>query len=462
MVVEIEDIFAAGQADVILTVEGTIVDPGTSVIADQAVISTLGSIGTQAQPLNTGLNSLILEISGNGDLFLYNDSANLTLQDVVLANGNIDITAKGNLFAQKVLLKTDWDTTGATPEANQIILRTAEGSGGTITVGEITGGTYASTEEEAALIRLDLLNTLLAQIDLTDPSATGIPKALTDPLTDEDGIPILDEEGEPIIVVHLELTEAEELAVIVANALEASVDPLILYEGDFVDLDGLPPITGHVAFILYTQLLDLLGIAYQASFVDDGTPGWATLAKERIFAETTGLLAMTKGLSSQGKVTLQSDNAIVNGAGAGVSIVADSVTLLAKSSISGLTMAVNTIENALSSQRGSVSLFDVDGFGELTPGLEMITASAGPLSVTAQAGFIVGNAFSRGPQAALSLTSAKYNLFVKETGSSLISEGDISLTAAGDVIVTGHVQADAKAWFDAGRYLSTFGQSALC
>jgi hypothetical protein len=434
--VEIHDLVATGEGDVTLAVEGTISQPDGSLAADGFTMSAFGSV-----ELKTNLSSLALEISGNGDLVVENTSGDLILENIVVTNGNIDVLAHGNLVARNVVLATDWNTTRIPPGANIITLRTAEGSGGAITVVNVSAGTYATSEEEAAAIRLEMLNTLLAGIDVT-----GIPADLLVDSTDS--------EGTPIQIVRLTMEQAQDLAAIVSVALAAATDPAVLVEADFADGTLM---TGNVAFLIFTRLLDHLDVAYEAVFGNDGngeTPA-------PVVSETLSLLTLTKQFSSQGKVSVQADGAIVNGAGAGVSIVADSVTLLAKSSVSGLTMAVNTIENAQSLLRGTVSLFDVDGIGELTPGLEMVTADAGPLSVTAQAGFIVGNAFSRGPGASLTLTSTNHSIFVKETGNSLISEGDITLNAAGDVILTGHVQANSKATFDAGRYLSTFGQEAL-
>ena len=80
-------------------------------------------------------------------------SADLTLEDVVLANGNVNVLTHGDLLAQNVVVKTDWNTTSAPPGPNEVNLRTAEGSGGTITVVNISGGIYATTPEEAAVIR---------------------------------------------------------------------------------------------------------------------------------------------------------------------------------------------------------------------------------------------------------------------------------------------------------------------
>ncbi|MEM4406983.1 MAG: hypothetical protein QXS68_08045, partial [Candidatus Methanomethylicaceae archaeon] len=459
--VEIYEIEASGDADIFLNVEGTIIDHGESIIADQVTISAFGSIGTESEPLKTELNSLVLEIKGNGDLFLENFSPDFTLEHIELANGSIDVLTHGNLFAQEVILKTDWNVTKNPPSPNEIILRTAEGSGGTITVGSIIGGTYASTEEEATQIRLDLLNSLLAEIDLTGISLSDIPSELRDPLTDEEGNPILDESGHPIMVVHLEMNEVEELAAIVANAINASTNPYVLNEVDFVDIDELPPITGHVAFFLYTKLLDVLGVAYEVSFADDGTPEWDEMFMKSVFTETTSLLTLTKGFTSQGKVKLQADGAI-SGPGEGkVGIVADEVELLASSSIGGLEMAVNTIKNLNSISNSSINVFDVDGIGQLSQGVEMINATGGPISVTAQNGLILNNARSKGPSASLTFASTSGSLFVRETGSSLISDGDITLSAAGDLVVTGHLVAPNILTLNAGRTLSTFEQKVL-
>jgi len=461
VIVEVYDIQASGDADVFLIVEGTIIDHGTSIVGDQASISSFGSIGSETEPLHTELNSLILNITGNGDLFLENSSADLTLEHLELANGSINLTTHGNLFAKEVILKTDWNTTDNPPSPNEIILRTAEGSGGTITIGSIIGGTYASTEEEAAVIRLEMLNSILSEVDLTGISLADIPSELRDTLTDEDGNPILDELGNPIKVVHLEMGEAEEISTIVANAMEASDDPYVLHESDFIDIDGLPPITGHVAFFIYTKLLDLLGVAYEASFADDGTPEYDEMFVKSTFSEATNLLTLTKGFTSQGKIMLQADGAI-SGPGAGkVGIVADEVMLLAKSSIGGLEMAVNTIKNLNSVSNSSISVSDVDGIGQLSRGVEMLNAEGGPISVISENGFIINNARSKGASASIVLSSTKGDIFVRETGGSIISDGDITLNSAGDLVVTGHLVAPNLLTLKAGGTLSTYEQEVL-
>jgi VCBS repeat-containing protein len=473
VVVEIGDIHAAGDADVILTVEGTIVDPGTSIVADQAEISAFGDIGADSQRLNTELNSLILEISGNGDLFLNNASAAFTLEEVVLANGSVDVTTNGDLLAKKIVLKTDWDVTDEPPSANQIILRTAEDSGGTITVVDITGGVYAADDAQAAEIRLRLLNAMLAKIDLDgDPEADppvpqippgDIPDELRDPLIDEEGNEILDKNGELIIVVHLEMDEANDLAAIIAGALAAvdpEVDPYVLDEADFSD-GTLPYMTGHVAFSLYLELLDALGVIYEASFEDDETPAWDHNRSEYVFSETTDLLGMTKGFTSQGKVLLEADGAIVGPGTGSVGIVAGDVTLIAEASITGLEMAVNTMTHVESISRAAISLFDVDGVGEATPGAELMEAIGGAITIATEGGFVLNNAHSIGSPLGMTLASTAGSMFIRETGSSLISDGPLNLNAAGDLTVTGHLVTPGQLSFVSGGSLTTFNQEVL-
>ncbi|HUT13706.1 MAG TPA: hypothetical protein VMY42_24675, partial [Thermoguttaceae bacterium] len=455
--VELHDIEAAGQADVELVVQGTITHPDGNLIADQLTVSTFGSVGTETAPLSTEVESLSVTIAGHGDLFVENTSADLTLADVELANGSVEVVTHGDLLAENVVLKTDWDSTAAPPSANEVVLRTAEGSGGTITVVNITGGVYAATPEEAAEARLNLLNAMLAEMDAT--TAAEIPEELKGTLTDEDDNPVLDEFGEPIVVVKLDLPEAEELAAIVAAALAAAEDPYVLDEADFTAVDPLSPMTGHVAFVIYTWLLDNLGVTYETTFTDDGSDEWDQTRQDRVFSETTGLLTLTKGLTSQGKVTLQADGGIAHGAGSEtVSIVADQVTLLAKTTISGLNLAVNTIEDASSLYAEAIGVFDRDGFGESSPGLELLNAEGGAVTVMAENGFVVDKATSHGTSNTLTLGSVNHNLFVRESGGSLHSDGDIVLSADGDLVVNDNLIAGKKIDLSTKGYLSTFGR----
>ncbi|MCP4711603.1 MAG: hypothetical protein GY869_23540, partial [Planctomycetes bacterium] len=454
---ELHNITATGDGDVELTIEGTMTHPDGVLIADQAVISSFGEIGTDLNPLNAIVNSLSIIITGDGDLEITNTSGDVVLDNIEIANGSLYVMAHGDILAQNIVLKTDWNTTTLPPSANEVILRTAEGSGGTITVVNITGGTYASTPEEAEAIRLRLLNSLLAEIDpLAYPD---IPAELQGPLTDEDDNPILDEQGDPQIVVKLDLAEAQDLGQIIAAAQLLAGDPYVLDEADFANGSTM---SAHVAFVVYTALLDVLGISYEASFVDDGSPEWDQTRLERVFSETTDLLKLTKKFTSQGKVTLEADGSIVNGApGDDVSIIADKVTLIADNSITGLNLAVNKIQELTSLNDDTISVFDKDGHGEMTEGMELVFADGGPINVESQNGLILNNAYSRGPSAGMTLSSANKSLFVRETGSSLISEGRLTLNAGGDLTITGHLVAEELLEITSVGVLSTFGQTVL-
>ncbi|KPK75706.1 MAG: hypothetical protein AMJ79_10150, partial [Phycisphaerae bacterium SM23_30] len=456
--VEVHSIQAAGAGDVIFNVEGTIDIPEGSIIADEIIINTFGDIGSGTKVLTTNASSLSFVITGKGDLYIENTSADLTLEYIELANGSLYVTTHGDLFAKEIILKTDWDATDEPPSANEVVLRTAEGSGGTITVGSIMGGIYADTPEKAAQERLKALNSLLAKIDPIDPD---IPAELQDPLTDEDDNPVLDEADEEIIVIQLDLGEAGEFTTIIETAIAASEEePFVIYEADFVDgLDPYTYITGHVAFLIYTGLLDVLGVAYDASH--DADPEWDNAKQERVFSEATDFLMMKKGFSSQGKVTLQADGSITGNGGGAVGIVADAMSLVAKGSIAGLDVAVNTIIQLTSVNNDTISVFDKDGLIDLSPGLELIDAVGGPITVQAEHGLILNDAHSKGPSADLILASTNSSLFVRETGSSLFSEGSLTLSAAGDLTVTGHLVAPELLTFNAGGSLSTFGQEVL-
>ena len=318
---------------------------------------------------------------------------------------------------------------------------------GEITVVSISGGLYAATPEEADEIRLSMINALLADIDMT-----GIPSSLRGILTDEEGNPVLDEEGQTIEVVKLDMPEAQDLSTIVAAAMAASVDPYVLYEADFPNGTTM---TGSVAFLIYTRLLDELGISYESVFEDDGSPEWDFTRQERTFSEATGLLTFSKQFTSQGVVELRAGAGIVGGT-SDVAIVAGTAALEAAGTITGLRMAVNTIDDASSSGQGSIDVEDVDGYGELTPGLELKNSEGGGISVTAENGIVIDHVTSHGASNTVAITSQFHNLFVRESGGSIHADGQIVLDAAGDLVVKDNLIAAEHITLNAGGYLSTF------
>ena len=436
--VELHDLQAAGAGDVTLIVEGSITHPDGLLVADTAIISAFSTT-----ELRTDVNRLEVKITGDGDLTVDNTSADLVLGDIDVSNGNITVQTTGNLTAENVVLRTDWNTTLATPAPNVISLE----ADGEMTVISVTGGIYAASPEEADEIRLSMINALLANIDMT-----GIPSSLRGILTDDEGNPVLDEEGLTIEVVKLDMSEAQDLSVIVSTAMAASADPNVLYEADFPNGSTM---TGSVAFLIYTRLLDELGIAYESVFEDDGSPEWTLTRQERTFSEATDLLTFSKQFTSQGVVQLRAGGGIVGGT-TDVAIVAGTVSLEATNAITGLRTAVNTIDYASSLGFDAIDIEDIDGYGELTPGLELNDTEGGSINVTAQNGFIVDHITSHGATNTVALTSTNYNLFVRESGGSIHAEGQIVLDAAGDLVVRDNLIAAEHITLSAGGYLSTF------
>ena len=419
-----------------------------------------------------------------------------------------------------MVVLTDWNVNRDPPSANVITLQ----SGGTLTVVHVSGGTYAANEEEAAQIRLDLLNAALSGV-----SIDGIPRVFVTRGTDA--------EGAAIDYVELLLTEAEDLAAIVEASLLGMPDPSVVdqtvfdtkglsllngrlraidpagipftyldlldgqahvrltlaqaeefarlvsaayvhagvgtpTESDFRSSLALPAMTAHVAWLmysrlhhgavmtgatawlLYTRLLDALGVAYTAVFGEDG--GEETPAP--VFSEAKALLTLKKDFTSAGEVKLYAGGAIQNGAGVGiVSIVAGKALLRAQSTISGLYLAVNTMEEVKSISHSTINVFDVDGIGELSLGVELLKAEGGAVTVMANGGLVVEHADSFGALNTLTLGSVHSNLYVKDTGGSLHSEGGIVLTAAeGDLTVGDDLIAGQRIELIAGWYLGTF------
>ena len=248
------------------------------------------------------------------------------------------------------------------------------------------------------------------------------------------------------------MAEAQDLSAIVAAAMAASADPYVLYEADFPNGTTM---TGSVAFLIYTRLLDELGISYESVFEDDGSPEWDFTRQERTFSEATSLLTFSKQFTSQGVVRLSAGEGIVSGT-EGVAVVAGTASLEAGDAITGLKMAVNTIEDASSAGRDSIDIEDVDGYGELTPGLELKNTEGGGISVTAENGFVVDHVTSHGASNTVALTSVNYNLFVRESGGSIHADGEIVLDAAGDLVVQDNLIAAERITLNAGGYLSTF------
>ena len=238
--VTLHDVHAAGAGDITLAVEGTITQPDGCLIADLATISAFGAVS-----LRTQVNSLDIEIAGEGDLTVNNSRIGaLILQSVEVTNGNIHVTTLGDLTAENVVVLTDWNTNREPPSANVITLE----SGGTLTVVHVSGGTYAATEEEAAQIRLDLLNAALSGID-----TLGIPRVFITRGTDA--------QGHAIEYVELTLTEAEDLASIVEDSLTGMIDPSVVDQTAF-DTMGLNLLNDRL------KIIDTTGIPLHSSRAD--------------------------------------------------------------------------------------------------------------------------------------------------------------------------------------------------
>jgi hypothetical protein len=108
-----------------------------------------------------------------------------------------------------------------------------------------------------------------------------------------------------------------------------------------------------------------------------------------------------------------------------------------------------------------IAISDVDGVGEFTPGVELINAVGGAINITAQQGLILNDAHSYDALQGLTLASTAGSLFVRETGSSLISAGPLNLSAAGDLTVTGHLVTPKQLSLTCDWALGTFQQKVL-
>ncbi|MFC1891830.1 hypothetical protein ACFLZT_05500, partial [Thermodesulfobacteriota bacterium] len=145
---------ANGDGDVALDVQGTFTQSGAGpVIADH-----LGVIASGAVVMATQINSIRLETTGRGDVVLsQTDTRVLTLTEIQVLDGKLDVTAGGTISAVDVRILSNKD-------ANDIRLD----SSGDIEVGLISAGVYAETQAEADIARLDLLNASLRSLDPAD------------------------------------------------------------------------------------------------------------------------------------------------------------------------------------------------------------------------------------------------------------------------------------------------------
>ena len=417
----------AGTAgDVFLNIQGLITHPDGELTADRLDIQSW-----EAVALNTSVNALLVEISGNGGLGVNNTSAELLLEDIQINNGSVSVLTEGNMTAQNVVITTDWNTNTIPPQPNIVTLETEEGSGGTITVIHISAGTYATNQAEVDQLRLDMLNLLLREI----PTA-GIPAGF---LTDG-----TDLTGDPVTYVELTLPEANDLSTIVADS--------------FINNGTL--MTATVAYLMYTRVFDVLGLAWSETY---GAPpaGGDTLV---ITGELNLLFTMAKNFSSFGEIELFADGSVKNQTGTQtgvVNLIADSLTIEAQGSIHGIATAVNKIKHLFSASTNSINIVDYDGFGELNAGLQITESLGGPVSITSQGHMVVDSLQSPHIGAAVRLESVAGNLYVdrKDVGNTIVANGVLSLISAGDLIVTGHLETSGQIEFRTGGYLTTLGNN---
>ena len=260
----------------------------------------------------------------------------------------------------------------------------------------------------------------------------------------------LDSEGAVIATyVELEMSEAQDLAVVVENGFTSPHGSMSVADAQYI--------CDQVTAILETELEETESELYRAKRGD---------AEEIVASEVYALLTFTKQFTSLGEISLNADGAIQNyGTDSAADIVADKVSMVANTSISGFQTSVNTITNIRSMVSGNIDIMDVDGIGDLSPGLELEDGDtvSGSFDLTSTGGFIVGTASAAATGASLNLTSTGSHIFVKENGiaSALVSGDAINMNAAGDLTVMGNLTAPNRLEFLAGETVGTLGKRVV-
>ena len=143
---EVGQIDAGGQGDVILDAADEITDLSTMITADELTVTAGGSI-----TLFTTVDALTATATGSGDISV-NETDAVTLADAAVADGSITVTAGGNLTALNMISLRD-------AEGNNINLTTTAGDVlvGYIEVGRSHGGFRIESARD------------IREIDATDP-----------------------------------------------------------------------------------------------------------------------------------------------------------------------------------------------------------------------------------------------------------------------------------------------------
>ena len=144
--VTLRDVTIAGEGDLLIVAQNGSLATLGELIADEVDLEVQGGI-----TLNSNINEVAIRATGLGDIEIFHPGAEtLTVRELDVLSGAIQIATGGNLILQSTNLRTN-------AEANDITLD----AGGDIQFDALNAGLYAATEAEANGFRIEFLNAAL-------------------------------------------------------------------------------------------------------------------------------------------------------------------------------------------------------------------------------------------------------------------------------------------------------------
>ncbi|HND55260.1 MAG TPA: hypothetical protein PLV92_22755, partial [Pirellulaceae bacterium] len=352
-------IYTAGPIE-LTAPAGALINTGGWILADTMTATARDGITGQID-----VRKLYAAITGDGDLAL-TTAGDVTLADVSVANGSVDVQGFGNVVAQIVkTLGGDGDVTLGS-------------YGGNLTLGMIqAAGTFSAQANVG-----DILQSAGGSISAADVSFTGeLPPNLN---LSANELTIVAYQPGDIVINH---PSTETLTLVEVWVLDGSL--IVNTGGDLIVKDArllTPKTTNQVSLVAGGDVV--IEKLWAGEYVADATA--AADARTRL-----GLPAETK-FSSVSDVSIVAGGSISGGGSTDVDdevdLVADQVTLRAHDSIGNFELAVNRIVD-VTSTTGAIDLHDDDGFDEQSPGLalERAAAPAGAISISSAGTFLVGS-----------------------------------------------------------------------
>jgi len=353
---------------------------------------------------NTAIGTLIGTVSGSGDIEIVN-SGDLTVTEAHAADGDVVVENFGSVTALTVR------TLGSSADNNIVLTTHALGASNLLTFNEINAGSGAGS------VTLNAAGTIVQ---------TGGP-VVADQLNVIVG-------GGIALATHVNSLDLRTTAPGDVSLTDTNDAGLRL--GDVQVLNGSLSVSasGSIVAERVRSLSNLQG--NDIVLTSSGGSLHTGLISAGVFAATQQEATELLLNHSLGKVTLSAAGVIDSlPQQQGPALIADQATLIAGQGINNLLIAVNMIHSARTSS-GSISLTNVDGVGEESPGLTVIDAATqgdgSSIVISAQGDLSVDKEVkAEGADSTVRLEASGGNLWIGAGTGKVAASGGIALAADG-------------------------------